>query len=145
MGGTHSVRFRFDIMRQTSGQGTSARRSQNDDTASLRDRSLNWLRVLSEPPEFGCKPQWSGFSAGAGESGKVGCWGARMAGDPAGKDSNAIGSRRFKQLVLPHLSAGGRGPAPKLSFHEIFNYILTNVYLGCQWRSCRSGRLARPA
>jgi hypothetical protein len=29
-----------------------------------------------------------------------------------------------EQFVLPHLSAGSRGPAPKLSLHSAFNYIL---------------------
>jgi transposase len=40
----------------------------------------------------------------------------------------------FKQFVLPHLSTGSRGPAPKLSLHAIFNYILRLLYLGCQWK-----------
>ena len=40
----------------------------------------------------------------------------------------------FEQFVLPHLSIGSRGPAPKLSFHKIFNYVLTILYLGCQWK-----------
>jgi hypothetical protein len=30
----------------------------------------------------------------------------------------------FEQFVLPHLSVGSRGPAPKLSLYKIFNYIL---------------------
>jgi transposase len=41
---------------------------------------------------------------------------------------------QFEQFVLPHLSVGSRGPAPKLSFHKIFNYILRLLYLGCQWK-----------
>src|ERR1700689_1048352 len=40
----------------------------------------------------------------------------------------------FEQFVLPHLSVGSRGPAPKLSLHRIFNYILQQLYLGCQWK-----------
>ena len=40
----------------------------------------------------------------------------------------------FEQFVLPHLSVGSRGPAPKLSLHKIFNYILHLLYLGCQWK-----------
>jgi len=40
----------------------------------------------------------------------------------------------FEQFVLPHLSPGSRGPAPKLSLHKIFNYILKHMYLGCQWK-----------
>ena len=41
---------------------------------------------------------------------------------------------RFQQFVLPHLSMGSRGPAPKLSLHAVFNYILQTLYLGCQWK-----------
>jgi transposase len=41
---------------------------------------------------------------------------------------------QFEQFVLPHLSKGSRGPAKKLSFHAIFNYILRLLYLGCQWK-----------
>src|SRR4051794_26622987 len=40
----------------------------------------------------------------------------------------------FEQFVLPHLSVGSRGPAPKLSLFKIFNYILHLLYLGCQWK-----------
>jgi transposase len=35
---------------------------------------------------------------------------------------------------LPHLPKGSRGPQPKLTLHEIFNYILKLLYLGCQWK-----------
>jgi hypothetical protein len=31
---------------------------------------------------------------------------------------------QFRQFVLPHLSIGSRGPAPKLSLHALFGYIL---------------------
>jgi hypothetical protein len=41
---------------------------------------------------------------------------------------------RFREFVLPHLSVGSRGPAPKLSLHTLFNYILKLLYLGCQWK-----------
>ena len=40
----------------------------------------------------------------------------------------------FEQFVLPHLSPGSRGPAPKLSLQKIFNYVLKHLYLGCQWK-----------
>ena len=30
---------------------------------------------------------------------------------------------RFREFVLPHLTVGSRGPAPKLSLHALFNYI----------------------
>jgi hypothetical protein len=38
----------------------------------------------------------------------------------------------FEQFVLPHRSPGSRGPAPKLSLHKTFNYVLEHLYLGCQ-------------
>ena len=41
---------------------------------------------------------------------------------------------QFEQFVLPHPSKGRRGPAKKLSFHAIFNYILRLLYSGCQWK-----------
>ena len=40
----------------------------------------------------------------------------------------------FDQFVLPHLSIGSRGPAPKLSLYKIFNYVLKILHLGCQWK-----------
>src|SRR3984893_7243891 len=41
---------------------------------------------------------------------------------------------QFKHFVLPHLTVGSRGPAPKLTLHSVFNYILRALYLGCQWK-----------
>jgi transposase len=41
---------------------------------------------------------------------------------------------QFGQFVLPHLTVGSRGPAPKVSLHALFNYILKLLYLGCQWK-----------
>src|ERR1700692_2545667 len=41
---------------------------------------------------------------------------------------------QFEAFVLPHLSVGSRGPAPKLGLHKVFNYILCVLYLGCQWK-----------
>jgi len=41
---------------------------------------------------------------------------------------------RFEEFILPHLTVGSRGPAPKLSLHALFNYILKLLYLGCQWK-----------
>jgi hypothetical protein len=40
----------------------------------------------------------------------------------------------FGQFVLPYLSVGSRGPAPKLSLYKTFNYVLKILYLGCQWK-----------
>jgi transposase len=39
---------------------------------------------------------------------------------------------QFHQFVLPHLTIGSRGLAPKLTLHAVFNYILQSLYLGCQ-------------
>jgi hypothetical protein len=55
---------------------------------------------------------------------------------------------QFQEFVLPHLSAGSRGPDTKLSSHALFNYILKQLYLGCQWKELTPGdplhrRLAR--
>jgi hypothetical protein len=44
---------------------------------------------------------------------------------------------QFEQFVWPHLSKGSRAPAPKLTLHVIFNYILRVLYLGCQWKELR--------
>jgi transposase len=41
---------------------------------------------------------------------------------------------QFEKFVLPHLTRGNRGPAPKLTLHSILNYILRLLYLGCQWK-----------
>jgi transposase len=41
---------------------------------------------------------------------------------------------QFRRFVLPHLTVGTRGPAPKLSLHALFNYILKLLYMGCQWK-----------
>ena len=45
-----------------------------------------------------------------------------------------LGLAQFEPFVLPHLSSGRRGPAPKLGLHKIFNYILRLLYMGCQWK-----------
>src|SRR3954453_19381523 len=45
-----------------------------------------------------------------------------------------LGLGLFEQFVLPHLSTGSRGPAPKLGLFKSFNYILQLLYLGCQWK-----------
>jgi hypothetical protein len=58
-----------------------------------------------------------------------------MAGSQRGRAlPTQLGLGQFEQFVLPHLSIGRRGPAPKLGLHKIFNYILLLFYLGCQWK-----------
>ena len=39
---------------------------------------------------------------------------------------------RCEEFSLPHLTVGKRGPAPELSLHARFNYILKLLCLGCQ-------------
>jgi transposase len=50
---------------------------------------------------------------------------------------------QFRQFVLPHLTVGSRGPAPKLSLHALFNYILKLLYIGCQWKELPIARDVR--
>src|SRR3981189_409277 len=50
---------------------------------------------------------------------------------------------QFRQFVLPHLTAGSRGPAPKLSLHALFNYIPKLLYIGCQWKELPIAKDAR--
>ena len=58
-----------------------------------------------------------------------------MAGSRRGQAiPTQVDRRLFEQFVLPHLSIGSRGPALKLSLFKIFNYILQQLYLGCQWK-----------
>ena len=58
-----------------------------------------------------------------------------MAGSRRGQGiPTQLGLALFEQFVLPHLSTGRRGPAPKLGLFKIFNYILQLLYLGCQWK-----------
>lgn len=41
---------------------------------------------------------------------------------------------QFNAFILPHLTAGKRGPSSKLTFFKLFNYILKFLYTGCQWK-----------
>ena len=41
---------------------------------------------------------------------------------------------QFNEFILPHLTAGSRGPSSKLPFFKLFNYILKFLYTGCQWK-----------
>jgi hypothetical protein len=66
-----------------------------------------------------------GFLAGAIEPGKISfSGGAEWLGVSVDKRfQRHLGAEQFEQFVLPHLSVGRRGPAPKLSLHKIFNYV----------------------
>ena len=62
-------------------------------------------------------------------------WGAEMAKRKRWLEiPTELSIERFREFVLPHLTVGSRGPAPKLSLHALFNYILKLLYLGCQWK-----------
>ena len=39
----------------------------------------------------------------------------------------------FNEFVFPHIKAGLRGPKPKISYFEMFNYFLYLMHTGCQW------------
>lgn len=41
---------------------------------------------------------------------------------------------QFNEFILPHLSKGKRGPKPKIPLCKFFNYMLTFLYTGCQWK-----------
>jgi hypothetical protein len=102
------------------------------DTAD--DRKMSPL--FSKLPNLPGRRRGAGFStAAAGSAKNPAFWRAGMA---ASRRRLAIPSQLglglFEQFVLPHLSVGSRGPAPKLSLHKIFNYILQPLYLGCQWK-----------
>jgi hypothetical protein len=47
---------------------------------------------------------------------------------------------RFREFVLPHLTVGSRGSDKKLSLDTLFNYILKQLYLGCQWKELPIGK-----
>ena len=55
-----------------------------------------------------------------------------------------LSEAQFEEFVLPHLSRGRRGPAPTLSLHKIFNYILQILYMGCQPFSTTISATFRP-
>lgn len=45
----------------------------------------------------------------------------------------ALKEKEFNEFVLPYLKKGTRGPAKKISYFKIFNYILQLMHMGCQW------------
>ena len=63
-------------------------------------------------------------------------WGAKMAKRACWREiPTELSLERFEEFILPHLTVGRRGPAPKFCpFHALFNYILKLLYLGCQWK-----------
>jgi hypothetical protein len=56
-----------------------------------------------------------------------------------------LGRAQSEQFVLPCLSIGSRGPAPKLNLFKILNYILRQLYMECQWKELQIERdVVRP-
>ena len=47
----------------------------------------------------------------------------------------SLSVQQFERFVFPHLTRGSRGPHVKLPLHQIFNYILLQLYFGCPWKS----------
>src|SRR5438046_8736447 len=45
-----------------------------------------------------------------------------------------LSAAEFAQFILPHLSLPRRGPQCKIGYHKPFNYILTVLYTGMQWK-----------
>ena len=45
-----------------------------------------------------------------------------------------LSPEQFTEFILPHLTRGKRGPKNKLSFFQLYNYILKLLYTGCQWK-----------
>src|ERR1700737_2087160 len=69
---------------------------------------------------------------------------ARMAGSQRGQAiPTQLSLAQFEAFVLPHLSRGSRGPAPKLGLHKIFNYICDCSTWGVSGRNCRSKKMAK--
>ena len=40
----------------------------------------------------------------------------------------------FNQLVLPLIPTNTSGPKPKIPHYKVFNYIMSFLYTGCQWK-----------
>jgi hypothetical protein len=47
--------------------------------------------------------------------------------------------KQFEEFVLPHLTIGKRGPAPKMSLFQSFSYVMKLLYMGCQWKELPIG------
>ena len=51
-----------------------------------------------------------------------------------GKIPVNVSVSEFERFVLPALSMPARGPKCKIGYHKVFNYILTLLYTGMQWK-----------
>ena len=51
-----------------------------------------------------------------------------------------VSRKEFNQYIKPHLRKPLKGPKPKLSYYQIFNYILYVLHTGMQWRELKPKR-----
>lgn len=51
-----------------------------------------------------------------------------------------VSRKDFNHYIAPHLSRPVKGPAPKLSLYQIFNYILYVLHTGIQWNQLKTRR-----
>jgi len=51
-----------------------------------------------------------------------------------------VSRKEFNQYIRPHLRKPIKGPKPKLSYYQIFNYVLYVLHTGMQWRELRPKR-----
>ena len=91
---------------------------------------------FSQSREFVCKRCSCGLFNDSARSGTnlISLWGKMARSQQWQSIPTRLSFERFQQFVLPHLTVGSRGPAPKLTLHTVFNYILRLLYLGCQWK-----------
>jgi len=51
-----------------------------------------------------------------------------------------VSRKEFNQYIKPHLRKPIKGPRPKLSCYQVFNYILYVLHTGVQWRELKPKR-----
>lgn len=51
-----------------------------------------------------------------------------------------VSRKEFNQCINPHLRKPIKGPKPKLSTYQIFNYILYVLHTGIQWEELKTNR-----
>jgi len=51
-----------------------------------------------------------------------------------------ISRKEFNRYISPHLRKPIKGPKPKLSHYQIFNYILYVLHTGVQWKELKPRR-----
>ena len=51
-----------------------------------------------------------------------------------------VSRKEFNRCINPHLRKPVKGPKPKLSHYQIFNYILYVLHTGIQWEELKTNR-----